>query len=322
MKKQFISILCLPLLSSSAFGGADLPRKETQSCPWAIAGLAQLQVGIVPFHFAYHGSGAEFFFATQRQKEYKLQGREVELLTDIFATGRSWLPDGSYELLDIGPGNGQKAAHVAKTVRPGIVFSKYVPVDSSESVLEIAQATWKNQFPIAGTESVRTDFEINIPIEPSRAPKLALFIGQTLGNVSDRAQTLKNIRNSLSNRDRLMVGVELLHEDTPNELGGYSSATNLEIYYTLFQSMGISRENLRPDVRFNTAVNDFEMGFHVIHPFSIGEQEFKIGQSFKAISHRFTLPELHSLLTNAGFGVEETFTDPKQATALVVARPL
>ncbi|MFC5751257.1 L-histidine N(alpha)-methyltransferase [Actinomadura rugatobispora] len=172
--------------------------------------IAHLRERRIPAKYLYAGSAAALHarFAIEYSEEY-VDGRvDHEIATLLAAQGAAGPPR---QICDIGPSNG---AHTLQFLRRygemGGQVTRYLGLDFSEPLLRVARRRLEYVLP-AEHAFGQWDAEL-LPserIESWRTDDVVLicFLGNTLGNVDDPVGVLRNLRSSVREGDRLLLGV-------------------------------------------------------------------------------------------------------------------
>ena len=282
----------------------------------------------IPLKFEYFGEGADRYTSFQHPKEY---GGESEL--DILIDNKRKIIDtlgiSKFSLLDIGCGDGKKAAHFINYL--GKSSEGYFPLDLSRRMLDIATSNIQIAFPDLQREDFLEDFEqgniANVTYYLTRRyqrPNLLLFIGQTIGNISDAHRALINYSESMTDDDVLIVGLALYNsKNIP--VKSYNMPGALEVMWTVPEKIGIKRTDAKIYWTFNESRKQLECHLEFLrdweHHFSGNLLRFPKSQKIRlAISRRFTKDLIFELFANAGFKIELFLSDKNRDNALVVSR--
>lgn len=297
--------------------------------------LAALRQRVVPFKFAYVGPAAHTHDQLVRSQEYGLADVEAELIRAEFAS--SILPkleDGTrLNVIDVGAGNGMKALLVLDILRDSFVGLKYVALDYSETLLQIARQNISTRLPRLDVITHRIDFEADSFAEivkrlwtETLCPSLLLFLGHTLGNPTDRLQTLSNIGDSMGARDNLLVGIELYERAGVDEV--LEHYRNEPFYRAIFNPLtfaGVMRTDGELGVSFNESSKDVEVHFELARDVRIcvdASEEIFLRRGERlliGVSHRFEEAELRELFPSAGLHIRDLVFDENRTYALVLA---
>lgn len=178
-------------------------------------GLSHLPKFISSQYF-YDKKGDELFQQIMDMPEYYLTNSELEIFStqsvdiiDSFGIDKSQ----EFELIELGAGDGQKTQHLLKALLEQNYQFKYIPVDISQNSLDVITERMTNLFPNLETDAQQGDyFQVLDQLFSSDHPKVILFIGSNLGNMSDEVAKsfLLKIAQHLKSNEKLLLGVDLI----------------------------------------------------------------------------------------------------------------
>lgn len=305
-----------------------LSSEQSAELITALAGRREL-----PLKFQYVGMGADRFVAFEHTSEYGIGQKELDLFIDNDRRILSLMPDKGYSLLDVGCGDGQKAAAILTRLgQKGTEKQNYFPLDISSRMIDIAVNAVVTAHPETTIETFREDFErgnltkVTYYLRRRYARgNFILFLGTTLGNLSDSHRILINLRESMTEQDFLLVGLAIL-SPTKNPLAGYDEKIVYDWLWTIPEKIGIERTDADIKLYFNKVKSQIEYKLEFKHNWSReygGDLlVFKKGQKILiAISHKFTREEIFALFAKAGFRIELFLQTKKKDYGLILCRP-
>lgn len=283
----------------------------------------------IPLKFEYFGEGADRYTSFAHPKEY---GGESEL--DILVKNQTRIVDAlgdrRLNLLDLGCGDGKKSAFFISHLDNKI--EGYFALDLSLRMLDICMNNMELAYPNLPKEIFQDDFEqgnvANVTYYLERRYQrdtLLLFIGNTIGNISDAHRVLINIAESMTDGDFLIVGLAY-HNPNNIPLNAYNLSGAIEVMWTIPEKVGIKRQDAKMYWTYNKAKRQLECQLEFLknwsHIFGTNFLRFPRGQKIRlAISRRFTKEDIFELFANAGFRIELLLTDRTRDNALVLCRP-
>src|SRR3989344_2947350 len=90
-----------------------------------------------------------------------------------------------------------------------------------------------------------------------RSRNLILFLGNTIGNLSDAHRVLINLRESMSNEDFLLVG--LAYYNSRNiPLSAYNNPDVIDVLWSVPEKLGIKRNDAKISWTYNKAKRQLE----------------------------------------------------------------
>ena len=293
--------------------------------------------GEIPLKFAYIGEGAKYWDEIERYRANSSNGIanvESELLRRRVSHFLSPFENIDFlNIVDIGAGNGRSAAPVLDYLKENNIKARYVPIDISEELLEIAGSFVKENYPQMEVKKINLDFErgnfsdIMFELKSGNSANLMLFLGTTLGNHSDSQRVLTNFRDSMSSDDYLIIGVELTNFARINKImPHYSEEINGNFLYNIPESIGVNRHDTIYDQIWNENLSQVEVKMILEKDINlkIGDEEFileKDEQILLGRSIKFTEWSLTKLLSDVGFRTELLTTTENRAYVLTMIQP-
>lgn len=295
------------------------PQQEAELIT-ALAGRRE-----IPLKLEYLGEGADRYVAISAPEV--AGGSETEIIYQYKEKLSNFLISKNFNLLDIGCGDGKKAAffisHVVKSV------SSYSGLDISPRMLDLADQTMQIAHPELTYEKFIDDFEhgniSNTTYYLNRRYQqnnLILFIGNTIGNLSDAHRVLINLRDGMTAQDLLLVGLAFYNpKNIP--IASYNKKA-VDLLWTIPEKIGIERGDAKIYWTYNETLRQLECQLEFIKNWSkvFGGNLIQFGKGQKvrlAISRRFTKDDIFELFAKAGFKIE-IFVHDKD-NALVLCRP-
>ena len=151
---------------------------------------------------------------------------------EMAATLRRHLPSG-FAMVDLGAGDGAKAARLFPALQPG----RYVAIDISQDFLLQSLAGLQEQFPAIRMVGVGLDFsqQLALPAGLLDGPALVFYPGSSIGNFSppDALRLLRQA-HALSGGGALLIGADLVKpaavlHDAYDDALGVTAAFNLNL---------------------------------------------------------------------------------------------
>jgi len=287
-------------------------------------GLTQAEKSISPKYF-YDEHGSQLFDEITSLPEYYLTGTETNIMLDNISEIVE-LVGKQASLIEFGSGSSLKTRILLKHLTE---LAAYVPVDiSAEHLLASAQQIG-SEFPDTQVLPVVADFtqEFDLPM-PEVMPlrNIVYFPGSTIGNFPHGAalELLKVMRHEAKENGALLIGVDLqkdpaIIERAYNDSAGVTAAFNVNILRHLNRDYGANfdLDNFSHDARYDPVE-----GRIVIHLVSAKDQIVSVGDAridiaedeaiLTEYSHKYTLDGFAEMASEAGFRVEQVWTDSEQ----------
>ncbi len=303
-------------------------HEQTAELITALAGRREL-----PLKFQYLGEGADRFVSFEHTSEYGVGQTEINLILDNEDKILSHLQKKEYSVLDIGCGDGKKAAAIlARLESSSKNVLNYFPLDISERMIDIATDNVGLAHEQIHIEAFKEDFEkgnfskITYYLRRRyQRNNLILFLGQTIGNLPASHIVLVNLRESITENEFLLVGMAMLSKNK-DPLAGYDEKIIYDWLWTVPERIGIAKQDADIKLYFNSVKNQIEYKLEFTRDWakSYGNDllNFYKGQKILiAVSHKFTKDEIFSLFAGAGFKIELFFESRKRDYGLVLCRP-
>ena len=148
-------------------------------------------------------------------------------------------PPGPLEVLSLGAGQGDKDLLLLEALGEQGVRVAYVPVDTSQALLEMAcGGALRAGIAAQGIKAdvARPEQLFSLAAEPETPPRLVLLVGNTLG-AFDPIAAARQLRQLLRPGDALLVDGELYAGDTT--VAGYDNPINRRFAWAPLHSVGI-----------------------------------------------------------------------------------
>lgn len=281
----------------------------------------------IPLKFEYLGEGADRYTALSHYGELAGQS-DYQIFEDHAREVEKVLGSTKYNLLDLGCGDGKKAAFFMSMFNKNAI--NYFPLDISQRMLDIASSNMNLAHPEIEIETFENDFEqghiANVTYYLQRRykhPNLIYFVGQTIGNISDAYRVLINLTDSMREDDLLLVG--LAYYNSRNiPLDSYNDPSVIKLISTVPEKLGIKEQDAKVYWTYNSSKRQLEAQLEFTKDWSktFGVNLLRFGKRQRirlGISRRFTKEDIFELFANAGFKIELLVHD--KDNALILCRP-
>jgi len=301
-------------------------------------GLRKRPRSLVPW-MLYDSEGSRLFERITTLPEYYPTRTERDILANyadavIAATGFDY--SCSLRLLELGAGTAAKTGvllEAATRLRDEVI---YVPVDVSSDALEAACANIGCLLPDVQLQPMVANYVTHPPkLDRFQGTTLAMYIGSSIGNFSpEEARTiLRNLRSELRAGDALVLGTDMVKDERTlvrayDDRDGVTAAFNLNILHRLNRELGANFDTgcFRHKARWNRGESRIEMHLESTRDQRVYIAAAQLDVQFAATesihtenSYKFTRKTLGALLDDAGFTIEQTWTDPRQWYAVTLA---
>lgn len=265
------------------------------------------------------------FLDLENNAKYKrtITDNEIQLVKKHLPPIIKKLKDKSYNVIDLGCGNGRKAIEIIKEFRKKFKV-RYCPIDISSYMVSKAADTVRalNLGEVVELKWNISDFENLTNITPLLRENefqnhFMMLLGNTLGNF-DRDDILYEIKESMITGDYLLIGNSLNTLNVNEIVEPYKSPLLDDFLVKVVEQIGLNRNDIEYDARFNNS--RIEMFYRVKSKLSVRHLNkkvtFKLGDIILvAISYRFGEKDFSSYLRRF-FKDVSIFNDRDYAIAL------
>ncbi len=289
--------------------------------------------------FFYDETGSLLFEQICELPEYYLTRSEREILARRSGEIARRFPRDTV-LVELGSGSSVKTDLLISVWIAEHGSLRYEPIDISEEILRESSLQLLERHRRLTVHAIAGHFEDGLRrIEAAESgAKLVLWLGSTIGNLTrPRAVAfLRKVRESLSERDGLLVGIDLrkdvaILESAYNDAAGVTADFNLNLLDRINAELGghFNRAKFRHEAKFNPETGSIQM-------FLVSEeaQEVTIDETGSTFSfgagerihtensHKYSIDEIDELLREARFELAERWFDSNGLFSLNLARPL
>jgi L-histidine Nalpha-methyltransferase len=301
-------------------------------------GLLKRPRSLVPW-MLYDSEGSRLFECITTLPEYYPTRTERDILANyadaiITATGADYFRP--LRLLELGAGTAAKTGillEAATRLRNEVI---YFPVDVSSDALDAACDSIRFLLPDVQLQPMVANYVTHPPkLERFKGTTLAMYIGSSIGNFSpEEARTiLLNLRSELRAGDVLLLGTDMVKDEATlvrayDDKEGVTAAFNLNILHRLNRELGANFDTgcFRHRAWWNRVESRIEMHLESTRDQCVNIPAAQVSLQFAAFetihtesSYKFAPKTLSALLDDAGFTVEQTWTDPGRWYALTLA---
>ncbi|WP_413116617.1 L-histidine N(alpha)-methyltransferase [Streptomyces sp. CY1] len=195
----------------------------------------------LPPKWFYDARGSALFEEITRLPEYYPTRAEREIL--IARAAEIADATGARTLVELGSGSSEKTRHLIRALPD---LRVYVPVDVSESALELAGEALLAEHPRLTVHALVADFMNGLALpDDTPGPRLLAFLGGTIGNLlpAERAAFYASVSDLLAPGDALLVGTDLVKDDATlvsayDDAQGVTAAFNKNVLTVLDRELG------------------------------------------------------------------------------------
>jgi dimethylhistidine N-methyltransferase len=286
-------------------------------------GLSQARKVLSPKYF-YDERGSRLFEDITRLPEYYLTRTEDGIMEANLGEMAALIGPGA-AVIEFGSGTGAKIRRLLSHLDTPVAA---VTVEISRGHLMTAAERQARQFPGLEIIAVCADFmrPFDLPHVRGARRRLVFFPGSTIGNFrpAEALQLLRVMHDVAGEGGALLIGVDLdkdkaVLEAAYNDEAGVTAAFNLNLLRRINRELGadFDLEGFRHSAVYNQ--NDRRIEMYLV---SQADQEVRIGDAaigFRAgerilteYSHKYRLGDFERLAGQAGFRVEQVWTDDRR----------
>ena len=173
----------------------------------------------LPSKYFYDEKGDALFVEIMNSPEYYLTRCEFDIFknkTQELINSFDIQKDSYFELIELGAGDGLKTKELLKVLVNEKYNFDYLPIDISSNALSLLKEDLKTEIPDLSIKTQQGDyFEVLDSLKTSKKPKVILFLGSNIGNMSDElaSKFIYNLGTNLNLGDKLLLGVDLIKSE-------------------------------------------------------------------------------------------------------------
>ncbi|MBD0863328.1 L-histidine N(alpha)-methyltransferase [Gordonia sp. zg691] len=290
----------------------------------------------LPTKWLYDERGSKLFDEITRLPEYYPTRRETAILrarsTEIAAA------TGATMMVELGSGTSTKTRLLLDAFAGRGGRFTYVPVDVSAETLTAAAEVLSADYPGIDVVPVIGDFtEPDLALPESDGPRLAVFLGGTIGNFDQaaRAEFYRGLAASLTPGDFFLLGTDLV-KDTGRLVAAYDDKSGvtadfnrnmIEVMRTGLDARGLYADDFEHIARWNPAEHRIEMWLRARRDidayFGVLGRSWRLAAGTEIhteISTKFQPQALCAELEEARLEVASSWTDPAGDFQLTLTR--
>ncbi len=281
--------------------------------------------------YFYDKKGDALFQKIMAMPEYYLTNSEMEIFTEqapAIVTAFGMNPQQSFELVELGAGDGTKTIKLLAELKRSNYKFAYLPVDISENALSNLKTAFSKQLPGLEISPKQGEyFTVLKELLTSDQPKVVLFIGSNLGNLSDDLANdfLTSLSSYLKKGDKVLLGLDLIksadivlpaYNDAAGitrdfnlnllarinrELGGDFKVENFSHQPEYSEATGITKSYIKSDIDQTVTIGALKKSFHLAKDELIHTE----------VSRKYNEEILNKVLSGTGLSLANKFTDQK-----------
>jgi dimethylhistidine N-methyltransferase len=195
--------------------------------------------------YFYDDEGSRLFQKITELPEYYLTKCEFDILRRHKKTFSQIMSGTPFNLIELGPGEGQKTEILLESFMDKRLSFRYVPIDISEAAMKTLIDIMNEKYPDLETEGLVAEYFDGLKWLSSTSlhRSMVLFLGSNLGNFdkSHAKDFLRNLWNALNDGDYVAIGFDL-KKDINLMLKAYNDAQGVTREFNLNLLKRINRE--------------------------------------------------------------------------------
>lgn len=318
-------------MPSTQSSTSSTPSTDASSSDFAqdvLEGLTQSPKKL-PSKYFYDERGDKLFQDIMHMPSYYLMDCEHDIFEEHKAAILEAIGYDAFQLLELGAGDGYKTKVLLGHFLEAKVAFQYQPIDISPNVLEGLEQSLHERWPQLKVQPLAGDYfeMLHRVSEEGDVPKVVLCLGANIGNYTpEHAQAfLQSISAELNSGDKLLIGFDL-KKDPSVILGAYNDPEGATAAFNLNLLRRINREleanfDLQAFRHWETynpvtgAAKSYIVSEAEQHVFIKALNRSFYFDAWEAmdveLSQKYSLNEVEALAEQAGFTVDEHFTDRK-----------
>ena len=198
--------------------------------------------------YFYDKIGDAIFVEIMNMPEYYLTNAEQDIFdnqTQDIVDALKLNKNTYFELIELGAGDGTKTKKLLRFLSESNYKFKYLPIDISINALNQLETSILQDIDILIEKRQGDYFEVLESLKQISHPKVVLFLGSNIGNLSDdRAKDFANkLSASLHVNDKVFLGVDMIKDESIvlpayNDSQGITKRFNLNVLNRINKELG------------------------------------------------------------------------------------
>ena len=286
---------------------------------------------MLPSKYFYDKRGDELFVEIMNMPEYYLSRAEHDILrtqSSQIVKALKQDHDTSFEIVELGAGNGTKTYELLRVLIAEKYKFVYVPVDISQHAVDQLESALLREMPTLDLHPRQGDyFEILSELKETTHPKVVLFLGSNIGNMSDEiaSKFIYDLGSNLHPGDYLLLGVDLIKSKDVvlpayNDSQGITREFNLNLLTRINRELGgnfqVEAFDHAPEYAESEGVAKSYLKSLIDQTVQIEgcSSAFKFTEGEKIhteISRKYNDQVLNRILADTNFTIDQSFVDSK-----------
>jgi dimethylhistidine N-methyltransferase len=291
----------------------------------------------LPCRYFYDQQGSLLFEEICVLPEYYLTRTEREILRERAEEIASLFGE-PIAMMELGSGSAAKTRLLIEAFLRRHASLRYVPIDISPTILEESSLALLQAYPRLEIAAVAAEYEAGLrqlQAETGR-PKMILWLGSNAGNLdrSEATRFLSSVRETMTDRDRLLVGIDLRKERAVlerayDDAGGVTARFNLNLLARINRELGghFDLTRFRHRAVYNEPIGRVEIFLDSLTAQRVRiealdrEIAFAAGEPIHTEnSYKYSLAEILGLVRASGLDLERQWLDPDRRFSVNLLR--
>jgi len=194
--------------------------------------------------YFYDKVGSDLFVQIMHSDEYYVTDAELDIFqnkTSEIIDGLALDKDQEYEIIELGAGDGSKTIHLLSALLERKYSIEYIPIDISIDALKGLEKSLSTQLPDLSIKAQHGEyFSVLNQLKNNKLPKIILFLGSNLGNLTDEQSTefIYALGCELQTNNKILLGLDMI-KSREIVLPAYNDAKGItaEFNYNLLRRM-------------------------------------------------------------------------------------
>jgi L-histidine N-alpha-methyltransferase len=277
----------------------------------------------------YDAEGSRLFGEITRLPEYYLTRTEAQILAHNADEVVRRVDGEHLNIVELGAGSATKTTLILDAVLRMQGAVEYFPIDVSQTALDEAKARLEAEMPRVNVRPLHLDYDSGMhEVQRIFGRKLVLFIGSSIGNFEpmEASDILAKLRTNLDPGDTVLLGTDMRKSSDVlipayDDAQGITAAFNKNILVRINRELGANfdLDQFAHKIVWNSELSRIEMHLESLRAQTVTIADldrrfrFQKGETIHTEnSYKFTDDMIDSIVTNAGFTREQTWSDEKR----------
>ena len=285
----------------------------------------------LPSQYFYDAIGDRLFQDIMAMPEYYLTNSEAEIFekqTKEIISSFEMDKEVSFELIELGAGDGSKTQHLLKELLEENYNFTYLPVDISQNALDSLENRISKILPNLKIETKQGEyFQVLEDLFNDSQPKIVLFIGSNLGNMEDEISEnfILQLGKELQPKDKVLLGLDLIKSEAIvlpayHDAAGITRDFNLNLLHRMNEELGANFDlnNFSHEPEYiekeGIAISYLKSNINQTVHFKSNGNSYQFDKDEKIlteISRKYNDEVLGKILNNSHLEIKRKFTDSK-----------